>query len=121
MNKQVDQPLIDLKVHASKMLNESDERTTSESSESFGTDETELQKRNEAKPEVAKPAKKVIEDNIPLGILCLCLSGFFNSVNSIVCVYIYDWYSDVDPFLVTLTITLVTQIWYVFELNFSFK
>jgi len=106
MNKQVEQPLIDLKVHASKCLNESDERrTTSESSETF---ETDLQKKNEPKAEEAKPAKKVIEDNIPLGILCLCLSGFFNSVNSIVCVYIYDWYSDVDPFLVTLTITMVT-------------
>jgi drug/metabolite transporter (DMT)-like permease len=36
-------------------------------------------------------------------------------------VYIYDWYSDIDPFLVTLTITMVTQTWYVIELNTSFK
>lgn len=102
-------------------LNESNDRklSTDSSDTTLNQDEVDLQK-NEAQKE-AKPAKKVIEDNIPLGILCLCLSGFFNSVNSIVCVYIYDWYEDVDPFLVTLTITMVTQIWYVFELNVNFK
>jgi drug/metabolite transporter (DMT)-like permease len=56
-------------------------------------------------------------DDVPMGILFMILSGVCYSVSSIIAVYLYDAYPDMNPLILVFAQTCFTQLIYTFELG----
>lgn len=84
-------------------------KTASEYSDENGSSPLKISPSKKVSINEQRNTVKVIEefkeppDNVPVGIVFMVISGLCYSFSSIVAVYLYMWYPDLDPMLLILT------------------